>query len=120
MSLLSILISVSFIISLFGGFSVHAAILNCDALKNKPTKITWDNNEFLIAGVSLHKREGLDPSKYGTYYLSGKQIEIRFANGKVVRSSFKTDGKEELVIGDNRIHASHSVQFSLRTSYQLF
>lgn len=48
------------------------------------------------------KREGLDPSKYGTYYISGKQIELRYANGKVFRQSFKTDGYSELVIDDKR------------------
>jgi len=54
------------------------------------------------ASVALIKKNGLDASKYGTYFISGNQIEMRFANGKTVRKSFKTDGHHEMVVGGNR------------------
>ena len=52
--------------------------------------------------VALNKRKGLDPNKYGTYYISGSQIEMVYASGKVEKKSFKTDGYKELVIGGKR------------------
>ena len=30
----------------------------------------------------LEQREGLDPTKVGTYYISGNQIELLHADGK--------------------------------------
>jgi len=54
------------------------------------------------ASVALIKREGLDESKYGTYFISGNQIEMRFANGKTVQQSFKTDGHHEMIVGGKR------------------
>jgi hypothetical protein len=44
------------------------------------------------SSVTLNKRKGLDPAKYGTYYISGKQIELRHANGKVAKHKFVSDG----------------------------
>jgi len=52
--------------------------------------------------VALHKRDNLDPSKYGVYFISGDQIELRHANNKTEKLSFKTDGYKELVINDKR------------------
>lgn len=52
--------------------------------------------------TAITKREGLDPSKYGAYYIAGSTIEMRYANGKIEKKSFKTDGYKELVINDKR------------------
>lgn len=52
--------------------------------------------------VASSTKKGLDPSKYGTYYIAGKQIKFTYANGKVEKKPFKTDGYKELVIDDKR------------------
>lgn len=50
--------------------------------------------------VMLKTRKGLDPSRYGTYYISGNTIELRYANGKVLRHPFATDGASQMILGD--------------------
>ena len=52
--------------------------------------------------VAASNRKGLDRSKYGKYYISGSQIKFSYANGKVEKKSFKTDGYKEMVIGGKR------------------
>ncbi len=42
--------------------------------------------------MALHKREGLDPNKYGVYYISGNKIELRHASGDITTHEFRTDG----------------------------
>ncbi len=52
--------------------------------------------------VALSKKTGLDGSKYGTYYISGHQIEFAFANGKIQKRSFQTDGYKTLLLNQKK------------------
>ena len=57
--------------------------------------------------VYLKTRKGLDPTKYGTYYISGNKIEMRYANGKIEKHDFKTDGYRIFFLGDKKYFGSN-------------
>ena len=52
--------------------------------------------------VFLKTRKGLDPTMYGPYYISGNKIEMRYANGKIEKHDFKTDGYRVFFLGDKK------------------
>ncbi len=52
------------------------------------------------------KREGLDPTKYGAYYISGNTIELRYANGEVETHKFTTDGYYSFELDGKRYFAN--------------
>ena len=56
--------------------------------------------------VFLKKRDGLDPKMYGTYYISGNQIELRYATGETTKQSFQTDGFSTLDLDDKKYFAA--------------
>ena len=58
------------------------------------------------SAVYLKKREGVDPAMYGTYYISGNELELRYANGQTEKSTFKTNGYSTLVIDDKKYFVS--------------
>jgi len=67
----------------------------------------------LVGGANstgIIKREGLDPSKYGAYYISGRQITFTYANGKQKTESIKIDGQHELVIGKKRYFVKGTIK----------
>lgn len=52
--------------------------------------------------VALSRREGLDPKMYGTYFISGKAIELLYADGSSEKLSFVTDGYSEILLDNKR------------------
>lgn len=56
--------------------------------------------------MSLHRREGLDPKKYGVYYISGDAIDLRHANGDISTHEFRTDGYYAFELDGKRYFSS--------------
>ena len=56
--------------------------------------------------MSLHTREGLDPTKYGVYYISGDTIELRHASGDITTHEFRTDGYYQFDLDGKRYFSS--------------
>ena len=59
--------------------------------------------------VSMRKREGLDATKYGTYYISGNTLELAYASGDIEKLSFRTDGFNKLEI-DRKLYYVDTVK----------
>ncbi|ASJ75819.1 hypothetical protein [Granulosicoccus antarcticus] len=56
--------------------------------------------------MALTKREGLDPKKYGVYYISDNKIELRHASGEITTHEFRTDGYYLFDLDGKRYFAS--------------
>lgn len=67
----------------------------------KKGTFTAGSSNFSVGGGSAMVREGSGTAgeHTGTYLIDGNTIELRYDNGKVVRSIFGTDGEENVIFG---------------------
>ena len=84
------------------GFGEVAVVSSSDKTGSTGSVLgnTAPGTETGAKSVYLQTREGLDPEKYGTYYISGDEIELRYASGEIEKHAFQTDGYRTLILED--------------------